>query len=141
MELYIIIGVVVFFIISRYFAYYLANLSSGSMSGHPVTSFRDRGEKPTGLTYFGCLLWSSPIVMLWPICLIYYLFAKSQLTLSQKENELIRKHLKFYQDLDNYNRRATTDEQKRFMRVCRGIERPETNHEIAYMKYRRLQNS
>lgn len=77
----------------------------------------------------------------WPFTILYYLFVRYELRLSPEEKELIKKHLQFYEDLDNSKRVATTEEQKQFMRVCSGDKRPTTVHERAYIKYRRLKNS
>ena len=56
--------------------------------------------------------------------------------LTDKEQALIKRHLRFYKDLDTGNREPTTPEQRRFVKVCRGQAAPKSEHEIAYMKFR-----
>ena len=139
--LYFIIGCVFSIKPIKYFAYILANQVGGSMSGHPVSNFKDMGEKPKIWEYIGCLLWAPPFLSIWPLTFIYYLYARHQFKLSNEEQILIDKHLKFYEDIDNYIRPTITEDQKRFYRVCRGLEYPKNIHEKAYIKYRRLINS
>ncbi|MFW5836286.1 MAG: DUF413 domain-containing protein [bacterium] len=56
---------------------------------------------------------------------------------TDREKELLRKHLDFYKDLDRGFLEPTTKAQQHFVYVCRGHFEPSTEHEIAYMKYRR----
>lgn len=76
MEFYIIIGVIVYICIFYKFAYHYANSSKGSMSGHPVNHFKDRGIEPGIGDYICTLLWGPALVMLWPLILLYYVFIK-----------------------------------------------------------------
>ncbi len=55
--------------------------------------------------------------------------------LSSKEAEIIAKHLKFYQDLEFGRIKPTSVGQSRFIWVTKGLLPPETEHEIAYLKF------
>jgi uncharacterized protein YifE (UPF0438 family) len=59
--------------------------------------------------------------------------------LTEAEERLIDKYLNFYRDLATGKREANTEEQKHFVKVCHGLARAETEHELAYAKYMRLQ--
>jgi uncharacterized protein YifE (UPF0438 family) len=59
--------------------------------------------------------------------------------ITPNENTLLEKHLTFYESLDNELREPKTDLQKHFVQVCRGLTKALTDHEIAYMKYKREQ--
>lgn len=50
--------------------------------------------------------------------------------------ELIRRHRKFYEQLDRGRLTPTTDAQRHFVKVCRGSAPPVTDHERAYMAYK-----
>lgn len=63
--------------------------------------------------------------------------ARHQLT--DEEQELINRHLPFYQALAHGDREATTEAQKRFIQVTQGQLKAETLHEYAYMKWRQNQ--
>jgi uncharacterized protein YifE (UPF0438 family) len=54
------------------------------------------------------------------------------------EKKLIDEHLPFYIDLDKGKRVPTTEKQKHFVRFCRGLEKANTPHEFAYLKYKRI---
>ena len=71
-QIYIFVGIIVFLIVWKSFAYRGANRISGSMSGHTASSYKDRGIKPTLFDYLLCLGWAPPMIMVWPIVLIVY---------------------------------------------------------------------
>ena len=50
---------------------------------------------------------------------------------------LIDRHLDFYQSLDDGSRTPNTEAQEHFVRVCRGDLPSKTDHELAYMAFRR----
>jgi uncharacterized protein YifE (UPF0438 family) len=54
--------------------------------------------------------------------------------LTTREQELLTRHGEFYQKLASGLHVPTTDAQRRFVDVCRGIFAPETEHERAYMR-------
>ncbi|GEM_PF-4855433 len=56
--------------------------------------------------------------------------------LNQKERQLIERYLSFYVELDSGKRTPNTADQKRFVKVCKGLVQPETEHEKAYIKYK-----
>jgi hypothetical protein len=58
--------------------------------------------------------------------------------LSQLERELLLKHYDFYSSLASGSRRPTTDAQRHFLSVCRGQAEVITDHERAYMNFRKL---
>ena len=58
--------------------------------------------------------------------------------LTQEEQQLIEKYLRFYDELAEGVRRPMTRLQRRFVSVAHGERNPETPHEIAYLKYLRL---
>ena len=72
-QIYLIIGVIVFLAIWKSFAYRCANRVGGYVSGHRVSSFKDMGNKPTWFDYLLCLGWAPPMIMGWPVVLLYYL--------------------------------------------------------------------
>ena len=59
--------------------------------------------------------------------------------LSGRERELIQKHGDFYRALNGGRRKPEIPEQERFIQVCRGQLPPETEHEIAFTKYVRIE--
>lgn len=63
----------------------------------------------------------------------------SHLTYTKAEEDLLSKHLQFYIDLDKGHRIPSTEKQKHFVKVCRGLEQANTPHELAYLKYKRIQ--
>jgi len=70
---YITIGILVYACIFYRVAYCLANSQKGYMSGHPVASFVDKAKKPGIGEFFGALIWFIPLVLGWPVVLLYYL--------------------------------------------------------------------
>ncbi len=60
------------------------------------------------------------------------------LSLTDTERELLKKHLKFYQSLDSGSRTPATQSQEKFVAVCEGKELQSTEHEIAYLKFKKL---
>jgi uncharacterized protein YifE (UPF0438 family) len=56
--------------------------------------------------------------------------------LTEHELYLISRHLKFYKDLESGKRTPTTEAQIHFVAACKNEATPETEHEIAYIKYR-----
>ena len=58
--------------------------------------------------------------------------------LTADEQDLIAKHLGFYQSLDNDSWIPATDEQRHFVATCRGTAQPQTAHERAYLKWKAL---
>lgn len=61
------------------------------------------------------------------------------IALTPEEESLIAKHLPFYRSLASQERKPATPAQDHFVSVTLGQTAAETPHEIAYMKYRRLQ--
>jgi hypothetical protein len=51
-----------------------------------------------------------------------------------KEKELVEKYGDFYRDLESGKRPPKTEDQKHFVLVCKGIEKPRTVHEVSYLK-------
>ena len=76
-QIYVFVGIIVFLLVWKSFAYRCANRISGSMSGHPVSSYKDRGIKPTWFDYLLCLGWAPPMIIGWPIVLIVYIVGKN----------------------------------------------------------------
>jgi len=70
---YIAIGLIIYAGVFYRLAYYFANSQKGFMSGHPVSSFVDRGIKPSLGEYIGALLWGPQLVVGWPLVILYYL--------------------------------------------------------------------
>ena len=60
-----------------------------------------------------------------------------QKNLTAKEYELLRENLEFYDSLDSGERTPTSNSQKQFVSVCKGLEEAKTEHEIAYIKYKK----
>jgi len=58
--------------------------------------------------------------------------------LSPEEESLLRKHMRFYRALETGTRKPTTEIQKHFIQVTRGLAAAETVHERAYVKHMRL---
>jgi hypothetical protein len=58
--------------------------------------------------------------------------------LTPEEIEILKRYLKFYQDLDFKKRVLKTDAQRRFKLVCDHKRAPKTIHEIAYLKYKKI---
>jgi len=59
--------------------------------------------------------------------------------LSDKEQNLLDKYLWFYMELKEEKRPATTKAQKHFLDVIKGRAKAETPHEIAFIKFLKLQ--
>ena len=57
-------------------------------------------------------------------------------TLTQRERSLLRRHLVFYEALASGARVPNTAAQRHFVKVCGGVAEPDTQHEIAFLKYR-----
>jgi len=62
-----------------------------------------------------------------------------QESLSPAEQSLIEEHLDFYRSLDDATRSPDTEAQRHFVAVCRARAKAETDHELAYVKYRMLE--
>ena len=58
--------------------------------------------------------------------------------LTSQELALIERYLSFYINLDGGALRPSTSAQEQFVQVCRGKRAPETEHEIAYFKWKLL---
>jgi hypothetical protein len=69
---YIAVGVFVYSFVFYRLAYYFANSQKDFMSGHSVSTFVDRGIKPSLGEYIGALLWGPQLVLCWPIIVLYY---------------------------------------------------------------------
>ena len=61
--------------------------------------------------------------------------------LTGHENDLLRRHFEFYKSLANGTRQPETDKQKHFVAVCQGQILPQTEHEIAFAKFIKIQLS
>lgn len=59
------------------------------------------------------------------------------LKFTHREVELIRKHRSFYEDLASGNRKPTTEAQKHFLSVCKGLSQATTDHEKVWIKYKK----
>lgn len=57
---------------------------------------------------------------------------------TKEEKQLIDNYLLFYIDLDKGKRVPNTEKQKHFVRFCRCLEKANTPHEFAYLKYKRI---
>src|SRR4051794_29549480 len=66
------------------------------------------------------------------------IMAREIVRLSPQERELLTRHYDFYQSLASGSRRPTTPRQKHFVAVCRGAAGPATEHERAWLSFRRL---
>lgn len=80
MEIYFGIGVAVFLLVWKSFAYRMTNRSHGYASGHPVSSYKDRGIEPTWFDYLLCLGWAAPVVAGWPVVLLVYILGNNKIT-------------------------------------------------------------
>jgi uncharacterized protein YifE (UPF0438 family) len=58
--------------------------------------------------------------------------------LTSEENDLINRHLRFYEALAKGLRKPTTEAQRHFVEVTGGRATVSTAHELAYIKYCRL---
>lgn len=58
-------------------------------------------------------------------------------TISDDDKRLLVAHYEFYRDLDSGRRAPTTPEQRHFIAACRDTEPPETDHERAYLRFKR----
>jgi very-short-patch-repair endonuclease/uncharacterized protein YifE (UPF0438 family) len=61
--------------------------------------------------------------------------------LTEPEKRLIEKHLLFYRALAIGKHKPTTEAQQHFVAMCEGRVKAETEHEIAYVKYMRIQRA
>ena len=59
--------------------------------------------------------------------------------MTKKEKSLTQKHRKFYEALENGSRKPDSEAQLHFIKVCKGKTPAKTEHEFAYLKYRRIQ--
>ena len=57
---------------------------------------------------------------------------------SERDLLLLRTHFQFYFDLDSGHRQPTTDKQHHFVRVCRNVDNPITEHEAAYLRLKEV---
>ena len=79
MEIYLGIGIAVFLLVWKSFAYRMTNRSHGYASGHPVSCYKDQGIKPTWFDYLLCLVWwVAPMVAGWPIVLLVYILGSNK---------------------------------------------------------------
>jgi len=60
--------------------------------------------------------------------------------LTSEETALVERFLDFYRDLDSGRRLAATEAQRHFVAVCRCEAKAQSEHEVAYFKYRLLVN-
>lgn len=58
-------------------------------------------------------------------------------TIGDDDRRLLVAHYAFYHALDSGGRVPTTSAQRHFITVCRGIASPETDHERAYLRFKR----
>ncbi len=58
-------------------------------------------------------------------------------SLSDQQRELLRKYLDHYTALATRKKKPQAPSGYRFLRVCEGKEEPQSDHEIAFMAYRR----
>lgn len=66
---------------------------------------------------------------------------KITIRLTKREQNLIREHFEFYKSLANGKRQPTTAAQKHFVAVCLGNIAPESEHEIAFAKFIKIQSA
>ena len=59
-------------------------------------------------------------------------------TFSAGELALLRAHFQFYFDLDLGHRQPSSDKQHHFVRVCRNLDAPNTEHEAVYMRLKEI---
>lgn len=59
-------------------------------------------------------------------------------SLTESESRLLDQYMDFYVALDKGMHQPTTDAQRHFVLVCQGRARAETEHELAYAKFRQL---
>jgi uncharacterized protein YifE (UPF0438 family) len=64
--------------------------------------------------------------------------AMNEAGLSERELELLNKHLDFYIDLARGKRKPATEAQEHFLKVCQGRAVAETEHEVVYILWKRL---
>jgi uncharacterized protein YifE (UPF0438 family) len=57
--------------------------------------------------------------------------------ISDDDRRLLVDHYSFYRALDSGSRIPTTSKQHHFVSACRGTEQPETEHEWAYLRFKR----
>ncbi len=55
--------------------------------------------------------------------------------ISDQEDDLLRKHLSFYEDLELGIRKPESDAQHHFLAVIKGKATPRTAHEVAFLKH------
>lgn len=67
--------------------------------------------------------------------------SSTKIYLTHDEHMLLKKYKTFYVNLDSGVKLPKTDMQKQFIEVCRGRRKPNTNHEMAYMKHKRITRS
>ena len=58
------------------------------------------------------------------------------LNFTSDEISMLKRYLDFYKSLDEGVRVPTTPAQHNFVRVCKGLETPETDHELLYLSFR-----
>lgn len=58
-----------------------------------------------------------------------------QRDISPEENELLRKHLSFYEELELGLRKPESEAQRHFLDVLKGRATPRTTHEVAFLKH------
>jgi uncharacterized protein YifE (UPF0438 family) len=63
---------------------------------------------------------------------------QTPLTLTEEEQMLIDRYLDFYNELATGKRAPKTEAQKHFVAMCSGRAKAETEHELAFAKYRRI---
>lgn len=62
----------------------------------------------------------------------------SAANLTPEEQQLLNKHLSFYEELETGQRKPKTEAQSHFVKVCQGRAKASSNHELAYVKYMKL---
>ena len=62
-----------------------------------------------------------------------------EISLTDEEERLLARHLRFYRDLASGRRKPMTTAQEHFVKATVGHTAAETPHEWAYIKYKRLQ--
>jgi hypothetical protein len=64
--------------------------------------------------------------------------ARELFRLSDRERELLLQHHEFYLALASGTRQPTTNAQRHFVAVCRGEAEPATDHERAFLNFKKL---
>lgn len=63
--------------------------------------------------------------------------SSAKVTISDTDRELLVAHYHFYRSLESGDRFPSTAAQQHFVRVCQGSVAPESDHEFAYLRFKR----